>query len=274
MGLLSLIAKLTLDTKEFEAGVTRANSLSTRFANNLDKDVNKKINRAFGLGGLIALGGVVKRFTFDAAEELSTLASAQDLTVAQFVQIREEAERAGMSVEEFRRNVEKTGKTLKEVAEEKQLSLGAQLQEESTATLNRARRGAGGFARAIGFGLSETLANAIDFWRDLFGGDTETRSRGALPQAQRLSAQMMSRTSGPDPRFMSPRPDLIERDAFEIERKLVKPNVNALQQIGAATVREESVVELRTAVKVLRQIDGTLKKINQDQKDNDLELAP
>ncbi len=267
MGLLSLISRLLLDTSDYERGVNRAQTLGNRFANNVEKDIGKKLNKAFGLGGVIAGAVALKRATFDSSAELEQLAASHDLTVEQLLQIQFLAAQAGKSFDEYRRDIESTGRSLRDFARLSPVSSGAMFGAASARQINSVGAKTGGIVDFFtGWLPREILSNMMDFWRDMFGGNSMGNMARTLGRPLPVKPNLQASGPGmfaPGLAFLNMIPAMGEvRNGFEINRRIENPHLNALQQVGAFTSQEQTTVELRTAVLVLKHVDGTLEKIN------------
>lgn len=269
MGLGSLIARLALDTRPYEQGLKSATSKSIDFGNNLDRQLGSKLKNIFGFAGLLAAGRTIQKFSFGAIAELKNLANANDLTVAQLVTIQEAAARAGMSFAEFSREVKKNGETLREFATAKGGSSEDAREAQNAAEATAVLSGAGEFLlnkfKHDGAVFAGKVADGIAV---LMGRGDIIKARYARrasedPFAARATGELFGPDLPPDQRL----------PGFELSKRTFAPNANALQQIGAFSATDQTTHEVRTAVTVLKSIDGTLKKVSSSQSDN-LVLAP
>lgn len=268
MGLMSLIARLTLDTSGFESGINRSRQKAFDFGQNLERDVGKKLNRFFGIGLFTGFIVGLKKVTFDAAKEFQDMADAADLTVGQLMRLKQMADDNAVSWEKFSKNITDSGDSLKSFAE-RNIPAGDQASDVinvDTQDALRLNRGVSGFMRRLKmFGI-----HAASGLSDMVLGEDLDRKHAALKTPEELRMPELNKD------FMSLRGRDFETEqkGFEVTRRSISPNVNELQRVGAFAFRDENVIKLREQVTLLKQIDGTLKKISSDQQKGEFELAP
>lgn len=105
MGLFSILGRLALDTSAFEAGIKRADSATTGFANKLSGDIKSKLAGAFSVGAVAAWA----KSTADWAGNVVDLADAYDLTTEQIQKMQEAASRGGADVNALIQSTVKIG---------------------------------------------------------------------------------------------------------------------------------------------------------------------
>lgn len=103
-----LIAEIGADTRPFEDGLNRAEAAADRFSHKL----SKKLDKAFGIGFLAGLVAHIPSKLMEAADKISEGAARLHTTAEGFQAIAAAASKAGLSVEEYVKQLEKAGKTV------------------------------------------------------------------------------------------------------------------------------------------------------------------
>lgn len=241
MGFGSLIAKLMMDSSDFQRGINDAQKKAFSFGDNLEKTVGNKLKAAFGAGAIIS----AMRSVINHVEEMT-----------------EKAKELGITVEELQKQ---NGETFGRISNET-----ANFVDEST-------RGFGKVANILKNLFAETLrvnpfamaANLIS--RKLDPEGAAERQAAAVPGAPGPLASFTGRAggmTGPDNPFTNP------MNAFELSRKTFSGHANSLQQIGAESGVKQQTVELKTLVQVVRDSNFVLKKIEAKTGSENLVLAP
>lgn len=97
MGLFSIMGRLGLDTSDFQAGIKRADSATTGFANKLSGDIKGKLAGAFTAGAVIA----ATKTLLDHAGKIVDLADAYRITTEQVQILMQAAAENGVEEEKL-----------------------------------------------------------------------------------------------------------------------------------------------------------------------------
>lgn len=195
MGALDLAGSLSLNVTPWQASLGRANAQVTKFADHVERDFGKKINKLFGVGlfaGLIysPLQKMMSVFTsgpVEAARKLSEDAAAKGLDPETFQAATAAAKAQNMTLDEWLSNLRAVGTPLEQVTKQVDAFRGAvELTNEQVENLaaqdfwNDVQKWWGPkLASGVGF-----VHDAIALWRLKAGGMTLDDAAAAIKESK------------------------------------------------------------------------------------------